>query len=44
MSQIGHWIAGNSATGSSKRFGDVFDPALGVVTKQVAFATVPEVQ
>ena len=44
MSQIGHWINGNSVSGSSKHFGDVFDPALGVVTKQVSFATVAEVQ
>lgn len=35
---IPHWIGGAAAEGSSGRTGDVFDPALGVVTKHVAMA------
>jgi malonate-semialdehyde dehydrogenase (acetylating)/methylmalonate-semialdehyde dehydrogenase len=35
---VPHWIDGAAASGSSGRTGDVYDPALGVVTKQVAFA------
>ena len=44
MTQIGHWISGREITGKSNRFGEVFDPALGTVSKQVAFASVEEVQ
>ncbi|WP_375400900.1 CoA-acylating methylmalonate-semialdehyde dehydrogenase [uncultured Amnibacterium sp.] len=35
---VPHWIGGGEVEGSSARFGDVYDPALGVVTKHVAFA------
>ena len=35
---VPHWIGGASAPGSGDRTGDVYDPALGVVTKRVAFA------
>lgn len=35
---IPHWIGGAAAEGTSSRRGDVFDPALGVVTKHVALA------
>jgi malonate-semialdehyde dehydrogenase (acetylating) / methylmalonate-semialdehyde dehydrogenase len=36
---VPHWIGGSPAPGTSGRTGDVFDPALGVVTKRVAFAS-----
>lgn len=35
---IPHWIGGAAAEGAPARTGDVFDPALGVVTKHVAMA------
>lgn len=35
---VPHWIAGAAFPGSSTRTGDVFDPALGTVTKRVALA------
>ena len=35
---VPHWIGGAAVPGSSGRTGDVFDPALGVVTKRVGFA------
>jgi malonate-semialdehyde dehydrogenase (acetylating) / methylmalonate-semialdehyde dehydrogenase len=35
---IPHWIGGAAVPGTSTRAGDVYDPALGVVTKRVAFA------
>ncbi|WP_375406731.1 CoA-acylating methylmalonate-semialdehyde dehydrogenase [uncultured Amnibacterium sp.] len=35
---VPHWIGGRSVAGSSGRTGDVYDPALGIVTKRVAFA------
>jgi malonate-semialdehyde dehydrogenase (acetylating)/methylmalonate-semialdehyde dehydrogenase len=35
---VPHWIGGAPTAGSGERTGDVYDPALGVVTKQVAFA------
>ena len=44
MALVEHWILGKAHKSSSKRFGDVYDPALGVVTNQVAFASVEEVQ
>ncbi|MGT2425179.1 CoA-acylating methylmalonate-semialdehyde dehydrogenase [Amnibacterium kyonggiense] len=34
---VPHWIGGSAVSGSG-RTGDVYDPALGVVTKRVAFA------
>ena len=37
-----HFIGGSEAKGTSGRFGDVFDPATGVVTKRVPFASVAE--
>jgi len=36
---IGHWISGKEAQASTDRLGDVFDPALGVVTKNVSLAS-----
>jgi malonate-semialdehyde dehydrogenase (acetylating)/methylmalonate-semialdehyde dehydrogenase len=38
MTQITHWISGALDTQSSKRSGEVFNPATGKVTKTVAFA------
>ncbi len=40
---ISHWVNGKLVAGNSGSFGDVYDPALGVVTKQVALATTAEV-
>ena len=39
---VRHWIAGKPWDGTAERSGDVYDPATGELTKQVAFAT-PEV-
>ena len=35
---VPHWVDGTARSGSGSRRGDVYDPALGVVTKHVAFA------
>ncbi|MDE2572845.1 MAG: CoA-acylating methylmalonate-semialdehyde dehydrogenase [bacterium] len=40
---ITHWIAGKPVEGESKRFGDVYDPALGSVAARVPFASPDEV-
>src|SRR5262249_55538755 len=40
---VTHWIDGKPFDGSSGRTGDVFDPALGQVTKRVAFASADDV-
>lgn len=40
---IPHWIAGRAETGSAQRRGDVFDPATGVVSGSVPFATEADV-
>jgi malonate-semialdehyde dehydrogenase (acetylating) / methylmalonate-semialdehyde dehydrogenase len=40
---LDHWIGGAPAAGSSDRTGDVFDPARGVVQKQVRFASAADV-
>ena len=40
---VGHLIAGKAVAGASGRFADVFDPATGQVTKQVALASRAEV-
>ena len=37
-SPVPHWIGGARVTGSAARTGDVFDPALGRVTRQVVLA------
>ncbi len=36
---VTHWIDGKPVEGSSTRRGEVFDPATGLVTRQVAFAS-----
>ena len=43
MNRVGHWIDGKEVLSESGRFGDVFDPALGQVTKQVGFANGTEI-
>jgi malonate-semialdehyde dehydrogenase (acetylating) / methylmalonate-semialdehyde dehydrogenase len=40
---VQHWIGGQLADGPSARVGDVFDPATGHMTKQVAFASPTDV-
>ncbi|OKI04591.1 methylmalonate-semialdehyde dehydrogenase (acylating) [Streptomyces sp. CB02923] len=43
MKTINHWIGGKPAEGVSGSFGPVYNPATGVQEKQVAFASVDEV-
>jgi len=38
MTVVGHWINGERVAARSGRLGDVYDPATGAVTKQVALA------
>ena len=40
---VSHWINGKAWEGPSARRGEVFDPATGQATKEVAFASVEEV-
>jgi malonate-semialdehyde dehydrogenase (acetylating)/methylmalonate-semialdehyde dehydrogenase len=40
---IPHYVNGAPVEGASSRFGDVFNPATGEVTKRIAFATAAEV-
>jgi malonate-semialdehyde dehydrogenase (acetylating) / methylmalonate-semialdehyde dehydrogenase len=42
-SRIQHWIGGRLVDGTSGRRGDVYDPALGHVTKHVDFASTGDV-
>ena len=41
---VQHWIDGAETPGAGERTGDVYDPALGVVTKRVAFAEPTDVE
>ncbi|MCK8432945.1 CoA-acylating methylmalonate-semialdehyde dehydrogenase [Streptomyces sp. D2-8] len=43
MKTITHWIDGKPVEGTSGRFGPVYNPASGAQEKQVAFASVDEV-
>ena len=43
MHTIGHWIGGRRVDGAAARRGPVFDPARGVQTGEVAFASAAEV-
>ncbi|MEV5592609.1 CoA-acylating methylmalonate-semialdehyde dehydrogenase [Streptomyces sp. NPDC052496] len=43
MKTINHWIGGKPAEGVSGSFGPVYNPATGAQEKQVAFASVDEV-
>jgi len=40
---VGHYIGGRAVAGTSGRFGDVYNPATGAVTKSVALASASEV-
>ena len=41
--EIAHFVNGNEVNGTSGRFGDVYNPALGKVASRVGFATEAEV-
>jgi malonate-semialdehyde dehydrogenase (acetylating)/methylmalonate-semialdehyde dehydrogenase len=43
MEQVHHWIGGRLVEGTSGRHGPVYDPAAGVQTAEVAFASAEEV-
>ena len=43
VKRISHWIDGQSVAGESGRTGPVFNPAQGVQTGEVDFASVEEV-
>jgi malonate-semialdehyde dehydrogenase (acetylating)/methylmalonate-semialdehyde dehydrogenase len=43
VTPISHWIGGRSVAGTSGRTGRVFNPARGVQTGEVAFASVEEI-
>lgn len=43
MTRIGHFVDGKRTTGDSERHGDVFDPATGRRTGQVALACAADV-
>ncbi|HSH71835.1 MAG TPA: CoA-acylating methylmalonate-semialdehyde dehydrogenase [Methylophilaceae bacterium] len=40
---IGHYINGEHVAGTSNRFGDVYNPATGIVQAQLSYATADEV-
>ena len=42
--QLHHYISGAQVQGTSGRFGDVYNPALGAVVKQVPLASQAEVE
>ncbi len=44
MKLISHWINGSETQGSGSRFGEVFDPALGIQSAQVAFAEAADIE
>ena len=41
---VGHYIGGQLVSGSSGRFGDVYNPATGDVARTVALASADEVR
>ena len=43
MRVIDHWIGGRAADSSPERLGDVYDPATGEISAQVAFASASDV-
>ncbi len=43
LQQVGHWIAGTLVPGASGRSGPIYNPATGEQTKEVAYASVEEV-
>ena len=42
--EVGHYIGGRVVSGSSGRYGDVYNPATGEVARQVALASAEEVR
>ena len=42
INQIGHYINGEHSVGKSSRFGDVYNPATGAISAQLAYATADE--
>jgi malonate-semialdehyde dehydrogenase (acetylating)/methylmalonate-semialdehyde dehydrogenase len=44
VESVPHYVAGRPQAGVSKRFGDVYDPARGVVVRRVALANKREVE
>ncbi len=44
MREVGHFIGGKTVSGTSGRFGDVFNPSTGEVQAKVALATKAEVE
>jgi len=40
---VTHWVGGKPHGGTTERLGDVYDPATGKLTKQVAFASAADV-
>jgi malonate-semialdehyde dehydrogenase (acetylating)/methylmalonate-semialdehyde dehydrogenase len=44
MKLVPHWINGAEIKGSGSRFGEVFDPALGIQSAQVAFAEAADIE
>ena len=44
MREVGHFIGGQKVSGTSGRFGDVFNPSTGEVQAKVALATKAEVE
>jgi len=43
LGRISHWIGGQRVAGDSGRSGPIYNPALGVQTKEVDFASVEEI-
>jgi malonate-semialdehyde dehydrogenase (acetylating) / methylmalonate-semialdehyde dehydrogenase len=43
LGRVSHWIAGRTVAGSSGRNGPVYNPAKGIQTKEVDFASAEEV-
>jgi malonate-semialdehyde dehydrogenase (acetylating) / methylmalonate-semialdehyde dehydrogenase len=43
LGRVSHWIGGRSVPGESGRSGPIYNPARGVQTKEVAFASVEEI-
>jgi malonate-semialdehyde dehydrogenase (acetylating)/methylmalonate-semialdehyde dehydrogenase len=43
LREVHHWVNGQTLTGRSERFGDVYNPATGELQAKVALATVAEV-
>ncbi|MGK2876304.1 MAG: CoA-acylating methylmalonate-semialdehyde dehydrogenase [Nocardioides sp.] len=43
LPSLDHWVDGGTWTGAGERAGDVFNPAVGAVTKRVRFASAADV-